>query len=102
MRFLVKVSIPTASGNQMIRKPDFPDLMKGLLAELKPEAAYYLAMDGRRTCMFIINADNSSQIPGIAEPFWLAMGADVEIVPVLNQQEFNQAGPSIAAAAKKY
>ena len=102
MRVLVKASVPTEAGNKMVKRPDFPEMMRGILAELKPEAAYYLAIDGRRTAMFIVNIDNSSQVPSVAEPFWLAMGADVEIVPVMNQEDFNQAGPSIAAAAKKY
>lgn len=102
MRFLVKVTIPTEAGNKMIKKPDFPDLMKGILAALKPEAAYYMSLGGQRCCMFFTNIDNAAKIPAVAEPFWLAMGADVEIVPVMNQDEFNQAGPSIAEAARKY
>ena len=102
MRCLVKVSIPTEAGNKMIKNPNFPDLMKGILADLKPEAAYYVSLDGRRTAMFIVNLSDSSQIPGVAEPFWLAMGADVEIVPVMNQDDFDKAGASIAGAAAKY
>ena len=102
MRVLVKVTIPTEAGNKMLRKPDFPDLMKGILAALKPEAAYYMSLGGQRCCMFIANMESSSQIPAVAEPFWLAMGANVEIVPVMNQDDFNQAGASIAEAARKY
>ncbi len=102
MRVLVKVTIPTEAGNKMIKKPDFPDLMKGILARLKPEAAYYMSLGGQRCAMFFANMESSVQIPAVAEPLWLAMGADVEIVPVMNQDEFNQAGPSIAEAARKY
>ena len=102
MRVLVKVTIPTEAGNKMIKRPDFPETMKGILAALKPEAAYYLSLGGQRCCLFITNLESSAQIPGVAEPFWLAMGADVEILPVMNQEDFNQAGPSIAEAARKY
>ncbi len=86
----------------MIRNPDFPEMMKGILAALQPEAAYYMSFGGQRCAMFFANMESSAQIPAVAEPFWLGMGGDVEIIPVMNQDEFNQAGPSLAEAARKY
>jgi hypothetical protein len=37
-----------------------------------------------------------------AKPFWLALKANVEIIPAMAQDDFAQAAPLIEQAAKKY
>ena len=43
-----------------------------------------------------------SQLPAAVEPWFLSMGADVTLVPVMNGEDFEKAGPSLGATIQKY
>jgi hypothetical protein len=43
-----------------------------------------------------------SQIPAVAEPWFLAFNAKISLRPIMNQQDLAKAGPSIGKAAKQY
>jgi hypothetical protein len=45
---------------------------------------------------------DSSQIPSIAEPWFLAFKAQISLRPVMSPQDLAAAGPSLAEAAKRY
>jgi hypothetical protein len=43
-----------------------------------------------------------SQIPAVAEPWFLAFNATVSLRPAMTLQDFAKAGPSIGKAVKAY
>ena len=49
MRMLMKVNIPTESGNAAVRNGSLQSTIKGILDDLKPEAAYFAEENGKRT-----------------------------------------------------
>jgi len=100
MRFLLKVSIPVEAGNAAA-KNGF-QAIQNILAEQKPEAAYFIAENGVRTGLLIVNMDDVSQIPSIAEPWFLALNAAVDLVPAMVPEDLGKAGPAIAEAVKKH
>lgn len=100
MRFLLKVSIPVEAGNAAA-KNGF-QVIQNILAEQKPEAAYFIAENGVRTGLLIVNMDDVSQIPSIAEPWFLALNASIDLVPVMLPEDLGKAGPAIAEAVNKY
>ena len=100
MRFLMKVSMPVEAGNA-VAKSGF-DVLSKILAELKPEAAYFIAEGGKRTGIIIVNMDDASQLPAIAEPFFLGLNASIEITPAMVPADLQKAGPAIGKAVKKY
>ena len=102
MKFLIKISIPIETGNESLRDPQFGAKMKTLLSEIKAEAAYFTAVDGQRGGYIIVNMDDASQIPAVAEPIFLWLDADIEFIPVMLPQDLEKAGPAIAAAVKKW
>jgi hypothetical protein len=87
MRFLVKVKNPVERVNQAILDGSFTTTMQKILAELKPEAAYFLEEDGCREAMLIVDISEASQIPKVAEPFFLGMNAEVHLHPVMSAQD---------------
>jgi hypothetical protein len=43
-----------------------------------------------------------SQLPAIAEPWFLALNASVEVTPAMVPDDLKKAGPSIAQAVKQF
>ena len=101
MRFLFKISFPVEAGNAAAKKDGFGAIQK-ILEQQKPEAAYFIAEDGKRTAILIINMQDASEIPAIAEPWFLALNASIEAVPAMVAADLQKAGPAIAQAVKMY
>jgi hypothetical protein len=100
---LLRASIPVESGNAAAKAGTLGSTIEKILADLKPEAAYFIADDdGNRSGSIVFDMQDQSQIPSIAEPWFLAFNAKVSIRPVMTPQDLAKAGPSIANAAKQY
>ena len=103
MRMLLRVSIPIEAGNAAAKDGTLGSTIEGILADLKPEAAYFFADDsGQRSGSIVFDMKDSSQVPAVAEPWFLAFNATVSLRPVMNPQDLAKAGPAIGKAAKKY
>ena len=102
MRFLMKIKIPTVSGDRAISDHHFGPKMHSLLTEIGAEAAYFTTVEGHRGGYIVVNMKDASQMPAIAEPFFLWFNATVEFMPVMLAEDLAKAGPSIAAAVKNW
>lgn len=102
MRFLLKAEMAIEAGNAAAQNGSLPETIQSILDDLKPEAAYFLASNGKRTALLVVNIKDASQIPAFAEPWFLALGASIELVPVMTIEDLKKAGPAIEKAAKKY
>src|SRR5216683_939060 len=102
MRFLVKVNIPVESGNAAAKAGKLGATIQSILADLKPEAVYFTDNDGQRAGFIFLDMQDASQIPAIAEPWFLAFNASIEIHPVMIPDDLAKAGSAIEKAVKKY
>ena len=102
MRYLMKFRIPIEQGNAALRDPQFGAKMVDCLKEIKAEAAYFTPIDGQRGAYVVVNVNDASQIPAIAEPLFLWLNADIEWTPVMTPEDLMKAGPVIGAAVKKW
>jgi len=103
MRMLLRVSIPVETGNAAAKAGTLGSTIEQIVADLKPEAVYFLADDdGQRSCSIVFDMKDTSQIPALAEPWFLAFNAKLLLRPVMNPQDLGTAGPSITKAAQKY
>ena len=98
----MKLRIPIEAGNKSLRDPDFGAKMQRVLEEIKAEAAYFTTMDGQRGGYVVVSMDDASQIPAIAEPFFLWLNADIDFLPVMLPEDLGKAGPAIGAAVKNW
>jgi hypothetical protein len=102
MRFLLKVNIPVESGNAAAKAGKLGTTIQSILSELKPEAAYFTDSDGQRTGFIVFEMQDASQIPAIAEPWFLAFNASIELHPVMLPADLAKAGGAIEKAVKTY
>lgn len=103
MRMLLRVSIPVEAGNAAAKAGTLGTTIERILADLKPEAAYFFADDnGQRSGSMVFDMKDTSQIPAVAEPWFLAFNANVSLRPIMNPQDFATAGPSISKASQQY
>ena len=103
MRMLLRVSIPVEAGNAAAKDGTLGSTVERILADLKPEAAYFFTDDiGQRSGSIVFDMKDPSQIPVVTEPWFLAFKATVSLRPIMTPQDLAKAGPSIAKAAKQY
>jgi hypothetical protein len=102
MRMMMKVNIPVESGNAAARGGNLGATVKKILDDLKPEAAYFAEDNGERTGFIFFDMKESSQLPSIAEPWFLAFNARITLRPAMNSQDLAIAGKDIESAAKNY
>jgi hypothetical protein len=102
MRFMLKVNIPVETGNAAAKAGKLGPTIQAILDDMKPEAAYFTDYDGQRTGFIVFDMQDASQIPAIAEPWFLAFRATIELMAVMAPADLAKASDSIARAVKKF
>lgn len=91
MRFILKFSFPTESGNRLLSTAEFGAKMQELISGMNPEAVYLCPVGGRRGGYIVVNFDDASKIAAYAEPLFHWMSADVEFFPVMTPEDLARA-----------
>ena len=102
MRFLVKARMDVEAANALASAGKLGSTIQSILEDLKPEAAYFVADEGQRTAYLFLDMQDPSQLPAVAEPWFLAFNADIEAQPAMVPADLEKAGPAIEQAVKKY
>ena len=92
MRMLVNVRIPHEPFNTYVRDGSIAELIPRVMDAIKPEAAYFTEQSGGRGAVLIVNMDDPSQIPALAEPWFLLFNADCEFRVVMSAEDLQKAG----------
>jgi hypothetical protein len=100
MRILMEVKLPLEPFNSYIKDGSAGTRMQKILADAKPEAAYFGDRDGHRGGIIVVNMDHASQIPALAEPWFLGFNASVEFSIVMTPEDLGRAG--LEALGKKW
>jgi len=100
MRFVVHISLPVEKFNEALRDGSAGKKMAAILEDLKPEAAYFCAKDGKRGGYLIVNISKTSEMPRICEPWFLNFDATVEFLPAMTPEDLQKAG--LEGLAKKW
>jgi hypothetical protein len=66
--------------------------MRRILEDTNPEAVYFTEQKGQRGAILIIDVIDSSQVPALAEPWFLTFNADVEFHIVMTPEDLQKGG----------
>lgn len=102
VRHVLVIKLNTAKANDCARSGKLAETVVSILDEQRPEAVYFTEIDGVRTGIMVIDVAAESDIPRIAEPWFLAFDANIGFHPAMVPADLEAAGPAIAAAAKAY
>ena len=98
MRMLMRVQMDVEAGNRAIRDGSWAQTMETVMRELQPEAVYFTAQDGMRTGFLVFDLKEPSDIPSVAEPFFMSVQAKIDLSPVMTPEDV-QAGLEKASRA---
>jgi hypothetical protein len=98
MRMMLTAQFSTATANAAMTDGGFGKMVETLMGRAKPEATYFTATDGERSVVAFFDLAQASDIPWICEPLFAAVGAKVELKPVMTAEEV-QAGLAKLAQA---
>lgn len=87
MRALLEIDLDTATSNKLIKNGAVGPAIQEILAQLKPEASYFFARNGRRSMLLVVDLADEAAIVTTSEPFWLELGAAVELRPCMNADD---------------
>jgi hypothetical protein len=90
MRTMLIAHIPNSEATVKIFKENPKMVSEGIEAMLKKlnaQAAYFGEDEGERTAYVIVDIPSAEMIPVFMEPFFINLGAKVEIKPVMDIED---------------
>ncbi len=98
MRMMLRFTLPVEKGNQAFKDGSLGKTVEAVMKKLKPEAAYFSPMDGKRGGMMFFDLADASQIVEIVEPLFSNLNAAVDILPVMTGEDLRK---GLTKATKK-
>ena len=96
----MNVRIPHQSFNAAVKDGTVGAKLNRILEAIKPEAAYFTEHGGQRGAVLVVNMADASNIPALAEPWFLTFEADVEFRIAMTPADLKKAG--LKALGKKW
>lgn len=100
MRMLMNVEFPLEPFNTTVRNGTVGGIISKILEDCKPEAVYFTEQHGRRGAMMVVQVERESQIPALAEPWFLQFQADCQFRIAMTPADLQQA--ELEALGKKW
>ena len=98
MRMMLRFTLPVEKGTQAFKDGSLGKTLESIMKKLKPEAAYFAPLDGKRSGMIFFDLAEPSQIVEVVEPLFSNLNAAVELIPVMNGDDLRK---GIAKATSK-
>ena len=87
MRMLMHLQFPLEPFNTAVRDGSAGQKIQRILEAIKPEAAYFTAVNGCRGGYIVFHLRHPDDIPSICEPFFNELDAKIELTPVMTPEE---------------
>ncbi len=100
MRMLMHVNIPVEPFNTLVKNGTVGAKIQQAMEDTKPEAAYFSEDNGERGGVLVVNVSKASEIPTLAEPWFLNFNARVRFRICMTPEDLGNAG--LDEIGKKY
>ena len=91
MRMFMRVKFDVEASNRAIKDGSLPKIIEGFAQAFKPEGMWFVAEDGKRCMVTVFDLPSTKDIPPLAEPFFMGVGASIEATPAMDLADL-QAG----------
>lgn len=92
MRMLLNVTLPPEPFNTAVRNGTAGALIRRILEESKPEIVYFTERDGQRGATLVVTVNEPSDVPALAEPWFLNFNAGCELRIAMSPVDLQKAG----------
>lgn len=92
MKMLLSVAIPHEPFNSLVRNGKAGEVIAHILETIRPEVAYFTEQDGTRGGIFVVDVKNPSDVPALAEPFFLNFQANCKFRILMSPEDLQKAG----------
>ena len=92
MRMLLHAIFPNEPFNSLVRSGEAGEILKKIMEDLKPEAVYFTEEDGMRSAILVVDLGSPSDVPKVAEPFFLKFDAECRMRIVMSPADLKNAG----------
>jgi hypothetical protein len=92
MRMMMLVQLPLEPFSTAIKSGTASEKMKKIMEAIKPEHAWFGEREGKRGGILIVNVNSPSEIPRLAEPWFLTFNASVEFRIAMTAEDLAHAG----------
>jgi hypothetical protein len=100
MRMIMQVEFPIEPFNTAVRNGSAGAKMKQILDAMKPEHAWFGETNGNRGGILIVDVDKPSDVPRLAEPWFLNFNAEVQFRIAMTPEDLAHA--DLDALGKKW
>jgi hypothetical protein len=100
MKMLLHAIFPNEPFNSLVRSGEAGNVLKAIMDDLKPEAVYFTEEDGMRSAILVVDLATPSDVPKVAEPFFLKFDAECRMRIVISPADLKNAG--LDALGKKW
>lgn len=92
MKMLLTVEFPLEPFNSLVRSGKVGGIIGRILESIRPETAYFTEQDGQRGGIFVVDVKTPSDIPFLAEPFFLLFQASCKFRILMSPEDLQKAG----------
>jgi hypothetical protein len=100
MRMIMLLQFPIEPFNTLVRNGAIGEKMHRILDATKPESAYFTERDGHRGAILVVDLESASDVPRLAEPWFLTFDAKVEYRIAMTAEDLGRA--DLGALGKKW
>lgn len=92
MRILMNIRLPHEPFNAALRAGTLGETLHRIIEDARPEAVYFTESGGRRAAVMVVNVEDQSQVPALAEPWFLHFQAECEFKVAMTPEDLQRAG----------
>lgn len=92
MRMLLTITIPVEPFNTLARDGVVAHKMGAILEATKPESIYFTGNDSGRGAIAVYDIADGSELPAVAEPWFLTLNAKIEYGAAITPEELMRSG----------